>query len=156
MEGAGRVICLDIHENKLSLIRNGAERLGISIIETAVCDGKTGDPSLDGIADRVICDVPCSGLGVISKKPEIRLRDMSSTGDLNRTQLAVLTRASRYLKPEGRLVYSTCTLNSSENGDVVRRFLAENVGFTSVSETTVRPGPDRDGFYFAVIERKKQ
>ncbi|MBO4413908.1 MAG: 16S rRNA (cytosine(967)-C(5))-methyltransferase RsmB [Clostridia bacterium] len=156
MKNDGRVICFDIHENKLSLIRKGAERLGISVIETRVCDGRTGDGLLDGTADRVICDVPCSGIGVISKKPEIRLKDLSSTGELSRTQLAILTRASRYLKPSGRLVYSTCTLNKAENENVVREFLRENGGFALSDETTVLPDADRDGFYFAVIEKTER
>lgn len=153
MKNKGRIISSDLHKNKLSLIEKGAEKLGIDIIETVARDARVTDESLIGLADRVICDVPCSGVGVIGSKPEIRYKNAADFGGLYPTQAKILENALLYLKKGGRAVYSTCTINNRENGDIVHSVLNNKEGYRLVSEKTILPGNGYDGFYIAVIER---
>jgi 16S rRNA (cytosine967-C5)-methyltransferase len=105
-------------------------------------------------ADRVLCDVPCSGFGVFAKKPELRYKDPARSAALPDIQRAILENACRYVKVGGRMVYSTCTLLPRENGENVARFLAGHPEFTLLRERTLYPDVDgTDGFYFAVLER---
>ena len=120
----GTVRSFDIHESKMSLIESGAERLGLKSVRLGVRDAREPEPSLIGKIDRVICDVPCSGLGVLGKKPDLRYKnDVSS--DLSSVQYSILRASFSYLRRGGTLVYSTCTLNPEENENVVRTFLSE-------------------------------
>ena len=132
MENAGKILSFDLHESKLSLISKSAERLGIDIITAAVRDGRNLDESLVGQADRVLCDVPCSGLGVIAKKPEIRYKSLSDFARLPEIQLAILENCSKYVKDGGILVYSTCTVLPEENEMNVKKFLSSHPEFTPV------------------------
>lgn len=129
MEDRGEVHSFDLHKSKLSLIESGARRLGLSIITADERDARTPDPSLLGKCDRVLCDVPCSGLGVIAKKPEIRHKDLTESARLPATQAAILEASAGYVKPGGVLVYSTCTILPAENQDVVSAFLASHPAF---------------------------
>lgn len=154
MQDRGRVIACDLHANKLSLVKSGAERLGISILETEARDARDPCATWLGQADRVLCDVPCSGFGVFAKKPELRYKDPAKSAALPDIQLAILESACRYVKVGGRLVYSTCTLLPRENGGNVERFLKSHSEFRLLRERTLRPDVDgTDGFYFAVLER---
>lgn len=129
MKNTGALTAFDLHENKLSLIEKGAARLGLSNVSVAARDGRSFDPSLESSADRVLCDVPCSGFGVLAKKPEIRYKDLDELSALPDIQLAILENACRYVKSGGVLVYSTCTLFPEENEDNVARFLARHPEF---------------------------
>lgn len=154
MNNTGKILASDLHENKLSLVREGAARLGLSILETRAADARTLTPEDVGRFDRVLCDVPCSGYGVMAKKPELRCKDPSVSEGLPEIQSAILSAASRLVSPGGKLVYSTCTLVSAENGDNVRRFLSGHPEFTLTKERTLAPDTDgTDGFYFAVLAR---
>ena len=124
-----QLYAFDLHASKLSLIDSGAERLGISIIQTAERDARQPHPDLLGKADRVLCDVPCSGLGVIAKKPEIRHKDMIESARLPTIQADILEASAAYVKSGGVLVYSTCTLLPQENQDIVTAFLARHPEF---------------------------
>ena len=154
MENRGRIYSFDLHENKLSLVTATAKKLGIDIITAAPRDARDPDPGLAGKADFVVCDVPCSGLGVIAKKPEIRYKDLSDLQRLPGLQYDILRASASYLKPGGRLLYSTCTLNPDENERVVERFLSDGPGFALVSQRTFFPSPENDGFFAAVLEKK--
>ena len=129
MKNDGVIHALDIHENKLSLIRRVAEKMELDIIRAEARDGRDPDPELVGKCDRVLCDAPCSGLGVMAKKPELRYKTEKEIDGLPRVQSAILAGAAEYVKPGGVLVYSTCTLNRAENGEVVERFLADHPDF---------------------------
>ena len=154
MENRGRVLSFDLHENKLSLVRAGAERLGITILTAAAHDGRFFQPSLEETADRVLCDVPCSGYGVIGKKPEIRYKDPAECAGLPDIQLAILENNSRYVKRGGVLVYSTCTLLPEENEENVARFLARHPAFAPESMRTFTPDADgTDGFFVCRMRR---
>lgn len=129
MNNKGSVLSFDLHGNKLSLVESSAARLGINIIRTGVRDGKIFDSSLEKSADRVLCDVPCSGFGVIAKKPELRYKDPGESKGLCDIQLDILKNNSRYVRSGGVLVYSTCTLLPEENEGNIRRFLESNSDF---------------------------
>lgn len=161
MENSGTVCSFDLHKNKLSLIVSGAEKLGITIIDTAERDARQPLSELVGQADRVLCDAPCSGLGVIAKKPDIRYKNIADVNKLPEIQYGVLCGASKYVKDGGVLVYSTCTINKAENEDVVKKFLAENTDFKLEEDPYLPCGmrtflPHRDGCdgFFAAKMRK--
>lgn len=129
MRNTGSIVACDVSEKKLPRIQSGAARLGISIVETRAMDGRAPDGDLLGAFDAVIADCPCSGLGVIRKKPEIRCKTPEEIAPLPDIQLAILTGLSRCVRPGGVLLYSTCTVLTAENMDVARRFLGENSDF---------------------------
>ncbi len=166
MENRGRVLSFVLHKNKLSLVESGAKRLGINIIETAEKNGSKRDDTLVLSADTVICDVPCSGLGVIAKKPEIRYKSAEEIKRLPEIQYAILSNSSAYVKSGGVLCYSTCTLNKEENEAVVKCFLDENSDFSledfkiaslesSGGMLTLLPNVHgTDGFFVAKLRKK--
>lgn len=154
MGGEGEVLSCDLHRSKLSLVERGAKRLGIGCLTVAERDARHAFPEWEGRADRVLCDVPCSGFGVIGKKPELREKDPAESAALPDIQRAILARSATLLRRGGRLVYSTCTVLPDENERNVARFLAETDGFRLLTERTLLPQTDgTDGFYFAVLER---
>lgn len=166
MKNSGSVLSCDLHENKLSLVRSGAERLGITILTAEVRDGRCFDPTLAESADRVLCDVPCSGFGVMAKKPDIRYKNVADTDRLPDIQYAILENAARYVKPGGVLVYSTCTIFSAENWFNVQKFLAAAPEFEPEDFTvgalrsesgmlTLYPDTEHtDGFFIAKLRRR--
>lgn len=129
MEGGGEVISCDLHPHKKKLIQAGADRLGLRNIIPMTADGKVFRPEWENAFDRVLVDAPCSGLGVIRKKPDIRYKDPEPLKDLPRVQRAILDNAARYVRPGGTLVYSTCTLLRRENEEVALGFLSDHSGF---------------------------
>lgn len=165
MNNQGAVHAFDLHENRVRLIRSGANRLGLSIINAKTNNGKIFNPQLP-TADRVLCDVPCSGFGVIRRKPEIKYKNPDDFINLPEIQYEILETSSKYLKPGGILVYSTCTCFKAENDDVVERFLRENKDFApceigeaiegSEKEWKVTITPDKfgsDGFFIAKLKK---
>lgn len=162
--GLADIWAFDLHESKLSLIESGRSRLGLDRIKVGAMDSSTVNESLIGKLDGVICDVPCSGLGVLSKKPDLRYNATSRSEQLPELQYSILKSSSEYLKAGGRLVYSTCTLSPSENAEVVSRFLDENAGFKLVpfnaggiksdGMLTLLPHiHGTDGFFIALLEK---
>lgn len=149
----GRVVACDLYEQRASLIKKGAKRLGAENIEVYTADATEFKEEL-GLFDRIICDVPCSGLGVIRRKPDIKYKQENSFEELAKLQQKILNNASRYLKKGGKLLYSTCTLNKKENGKNVEIFLKNNPKFSLVSEKTFSYQTENsDGFYAAVIQK---
>ncbi len=131
MENTGVLRAFDIYQSRVKLIKNGASRLGLSNVFSYLSDASIFNENY-GLADRVLCDVPCSGLGIIRRKPEIRFKKPSDIDNLPELQYRILCNAIRYLKDGGRLIYSTCTLNPKENAEVCNRFLSEHPEFTAV------------------------
>ncbi len=166
MEGRGTLYSFDLHENKLSLIKRVGTRLGLAeLIHAAARDARVPDETLVGKADRVLCDAPCSGLGVVAKKPEIRYKDLSAVENLPAIQREILAGAARYVKPGGVLVYSTCTLRKAENESVVTAFLADHPDFVLTPFTVGELAAEgmltflphihgTDGFFVAKMLRK--
>lgn len=156
MENTGRILARDLHPGRLKLVEEGAARLGLSIIETAPGDASKQEPELVGQFDRVLCDVVCSGLGTLRRKPEIRHKPLSSLDGLPQIQYNILENAFQYLRTGGRLVYSTCTLNPAENEQVVERLLKNHPEIIAAEPPRTficgRDGLDCDGFFIAVLE----
>lgn len=167
MEGQGEIISCDIHPHKQALIENGAQRLGLSAIHARTQNGKERVPEWEGAFDLVIADVPCSGLGIIRKKPDIRYKDPKPLDGLPAIQMAILDNVSAYVKPGGVLLYSTCTLMEQENERIVKQFvenhpdyalepvvLQEPVGTAAEGYVTLWPHiHGTDGFFIAKLRR---
>ena len=155
MQNKGKIFSFDLYETRVQKIRNGANRLHLSCIETRVQDGTKQDKTLLNCADRVLCDVPCSGFGTIRRKPEIRYKDCRSIDKLPDLQYNILNTSASYLKENGILVYSTCTLNRAENDAVCDRFIQNHPEFKVEGEyTTLFPHIHKtDGFFFATFRR---
>lgn len=146
MENQGEVISCDLHPHKKKLIQAGVQRLGLDIIAPMTADGKKFRAEWECAFDVVLVDAPCSGLGVIRKKPDIRYKDPVLLEDLPDIQSGILANASRYVKPGGVLLYSTCTLLRRENEDVVEKFLASHTAFKLETFTLPEPvGTVEDG-----------
>ena len=131
MANRGKIYSYDLFDGKVFMINQGAERLGLTIVNADVQDATVYNPKIP-MADKVLCDTVCSGLGVIRRKPEIKYKEMKNLEQLPIVQKHIMQTASRYVKPGGTLIYSTCTLNTEENEKVVEAFLAENRSFTPV------------------------
>lgn len=132
MHNTGTVVSCDVYDHKLNKIQEGVKRLGLSCIRTERQDAAAFRTEWEQQFDAVLCDVPCSGMGIIRKKPEIRYKEEALLRTLPDLQLAILSNACRYVKAGGTLVYSTCTLLQRENEAVVQAFLQQNSDFEPV------------------------
>ena len=169
MGDQGEILFCDIHPHKLSLIEKSAQRLGIRSVRTVLADGAEHHASWEGQADVVVTDVPCSGIGIIRKKPDIRYKNPKELAKLPMLQRAILENASTYVRPGGVLVYSTCTLLPEENEELTAAFLASHEEFTMEPFTLPLPiGPTKgqitlwpqkygtDGFYICRMRKKNE
>ncbi len=130
MKNRGQIYAYDLHAKKLSLVESSAERLGITILKTMAHDGRELLPEMEGVAHRVLCDVPCSGFGVLGKKPELRYKDPELSSELPAIQRNILETACRYVRSGGVLVYSTCTIFPEENQEIIQAFLSSHPEFS--------------------------
>ena len=171
MQNKGKILARDIHGHKLKLIQKNVKRLGIDIIDVEGFDATDLDHKLLGKADKVLVDAPCSGLGIIRRKPEIKYRkDISHIENMAKTQTRILHNAAKYVKKGGKLVYSTCTIDPDENSHVVEDFLKKNPEFKLIQinkiYNKVIPGEHResmiqlypnlhqvDGFFIAKLKK---
>ncbi len=156
MQNEGILYSCDLHANKLSLVSKGAQRMGITCLQVIEQNGAQHRPDFVDAMDRVLCDVPCSGLGVLAKKPELRYKSTQEWERLPQIQKAILQNCCSYVKPGGILLYSTCTLNPEENEGVIQAFLQENPSFLVEKIHTFFPDQGQtDGFFFCKMKRKK-
>ena len=167
MAGTGSICSCDVHPHKIKLIENGASRLGIEILQARLQDASEFVPEWEGAMDAVLVDAPCSGLGIIRKKPDIRYRDLKENEALPALQKKILANQARYVKKGGVLLYSTCTLLPGENQDVVGDFLRMHPEFSleklelpapfpenTTGMLTLLPGQwDTDGFFISKMRR---
>ena len=166
MRGRGEIVSCDIKDKKLAVIDSGSERLGLGIIRTEKRDAAVHEPSFENAFDAVIADVPCSGFGVIGKKPEIRKKTPEDIAPLPEIQRRIVDNLSGYVKRGGVLLYSTCTVLREENEDIVGDFLSRHADFEacdfSVGDSSSRGGcytfypnvDGSDGFFAAMLRRK--
>ena len=166
--GAGEITSCDIHSHKIELITKGAERLGFAQIHAQEQDATAFNPNWEEKMDTVIADVPCSGFGIIRKKPDIRYKSLAEAAQLPALQQEIINNAARYVKPGGLLLYSTCTLVQAENEGVVENFLRTHPDFTTEplplpaifpknesGMLALVPGEyDTDGFFICRLRRK--
>lgn len=163
MHGEGELLAMDLYRARAALVAEGAQRLGIGCITAKEGDASRYNSKL-GLFDRVLCDAPCSGLGIIRRKPEIKYKNPEELGEIPQLQYNILSNSANYVKKGGILLYSTCTLNPGENEGVVERFLAEHRDFapcrlpqslgSSGHTVTLFPHQgDTDGFFISTMER---
>ena len=131
MKGRGEIYAFDLHEKRAELIRKGAERLGLTNIRAAAGDATRFNAELPKFT-KILCDVPCSGLGVIGSKPEIKYKSFSDFAGLPDIQYKIVSNALSYLEAGGTLVYSTCTVRKAENEEICERLLREHTGIEAV------------------------
>ena len=167
MEGRGQITSCDVHAHKVPLIESGAGRLGLTNITAVQQDATVFRPEWEETMDCVIADVPCSGLGIIRKKPDIRYKNLAELEALPELQLEILRNQARYVKKGGILMYATCTILRRENEEIVRAFLAEHEDFhteplalppvfpeNDSGMLTLIPGQyDTDGFFICRLRR---
>lgn len=157
MKNKGKIEAWDIHEHRTKLVERNAQRLGINIIETKVKDASLYDESLKEKFDKILLDVPCLGIGVIKRKPDIKWqRKPEDIEKITEIQKKILNNCSKYLKKDGAMVYSTCSILKEENQDVVDKFLKENSGFYIESNEVrnILPNQEEDGFFICKIYKK--
>lgn len=153
MENNGKLYAFDLYEHRTKLVRKSAQRLELNVISAKINDASVYNDAIP-MADKILCDVPCSGFGIVRRKPEIKYKNLDSIKNLPEIQLNILKTSSLYLKNGGRLIYSTCTLNKKENEKVVAAFLKDNLGFSLEYDKTIFPSiHGGDGFYFAVLTK---
>ncbi len=154
INNTGKVYAYDLYEHRVKLISDGARRLGLTNIVADINDACVDSNNVP-MADRILCDVPCSGFGIIRRKPEIRYKELDSIKELPQIQYKILETSAKHLKSGGRIVYSTCTLNKRENEKVVQKFIDNNSNYSLVYDKTIFPTTDGgDGFYYAVMEKR--
>lgn len=157
MKNKGKIEAWDIHEHRTKLVEKNAQRLGIDIIETKVKDASLYDESLKEKFNKILLDVPCLGIGVIKRKPDIKWqRKLEDVEKITEIQKKILNNCSKYLKKDGAMVYSTCSILKEENQDVVDEFLKENSGFYIESNEVhnILPNQEEDGFFICKIYKK--
>lgn len=155
MKNKGQIIALDIYEWKLAELKRRAKRAGAFNIETRFIEDNKVIKRLHNTADRLLIDAPCSGLGVLKRNPDSKWKiDEDFINRIKIEQENILKNYSKILKKGGKMVYATCSILPSENGEQVRKFLAENTEFALVKEENIMPSDGYDGFYMALIERK--
>ena len=167
MNNKGLITACDIYEHRLKLINDSAKRLGIDIIDTMQNDASVFNEKLPKY-DKILCDVPCSGLGIIRRKPEIRFKKAQEVDKLPKIQYSIMKTASLYLKKGGVMVYSTCSLNVDENENILKKFLSEHPDFESVEVLPDKPRYGEktdhltlmphihfsDGFFISAVRRR--
>ena len=155
MGDQGEIFAFDIYEHKLRLMDELFRRNGISIVKATMGDAREHIPGLTDKCDRVLCDVPCSGLGVLGRKPEIKYRKEYDISELTGIQKQIIDNVSKYVKAGGVLVYSTCTVDPAENTEVVEYFLKNHPGFQKEKEICLNPvDTGTDGFYICKLIRE--
>ncbi len=171
MKNKGKIEAWDIHEHRIKLVQNAAKRLGINIIQAKTQDATEFNQDLVGKFDKILLDVPCLGLGVIKRKPDIKWkRKKEDIEEITKIQKAILDNCSKYLKKNGELVYSTCSILKEENEDIIERFLKENLDFKICKENeknyenivifgekdkyiNIYPSNENDGFFICKLRK---
>ncbi len=153
MENIGEIVCCDIYHHKLKLIEENAQKQGVTILKTILCDAREYQD--DKLFDYVVIDAPCSGLGVMAHKVDLKYH-MNSTNmnELVGLQKEILNHLSSFVKEEGYLIYSTCTINKNENANQIQNFLETHPNYQLLEEIQILPSNIGDGFYISKLQRK--
>lgn len=157
MKNEGIIEAWDIHEHRTRLVEENAKRLGINIIKTKVKDASIYDQNLNEKFDKILLDVPCLGIGVIKRKPDIKWqRKIEDIKEITNIQQNILEKCSKYLKKNGTLVYSTCSILKEENENVIYKFLEKNNNFEIVENSMMNiiPDDEKDGFFICKLRKK--
>jgi len=157
MQNEGEILAWDIYEHRTKLIQKNANRLGIDIVRTEERDATIYDENLKEKFDKILLDVPCLGIGVIKRKPDIKWQKKpEDVEEIIKIQEKILENCSKYLKQEGILVYSTCSILKQENEDIINKFLKRNKNFQIIKNcmTTIIPDENQDGFFICKLQKK--
>lgn len=165
MQNKGKIEAWDIHEHRVKLVQKNAKRLGIDIIKTDVQDAMEFNEKYVEKFDKILLDVPCLGIGVIKRKPDIKWqRKQEDIEKITNIQKKILQNCSKYLRPNGILVYSTCSILEDENMAIIEEFLNENKEFEKTNivinqkeingEITIMPNEEQDGFFICKLQKK--
>jgi len=155
MQNKGKLIAMDVEERKLEELKRRAQRGGVSTIEAKVISSERTIQQYENTADRLLLDVPCSGLGVLKRNPDAKWKlSLQAIEEVKEKQKNILQNYSRMLKPGGLMVYATCSILPSENQKQVEAFLAEHKNFSALKEKTIYPSEGFDGFYMCLIKRE--
>ena len=155
MDNKGSITALDLYEHKIKLINDNANKFGVSIINTKVAD--SSKVSFDIMFDKILCDVPCSGLGVIGHKPDLKYRmTKEKILEISLLSYSILDNVSKYLKQGGKLVYSTCTITKIENELQIEKFLKNHSDFEKGKMELILPNSEnqQDGFFICELIKK--
>lgn len=155
VENEGRIEAWDIYEHRTNLVKENAKRLGINIIETKIQDSSVYNEKYYQKFDKILLDVPCLGLGVLRRKPDIKWqRKKEDIEEITKLQEKILLTCSKYLKPKGNLVYSTCSILQSENKNIIEKFIKENNEFKILESIQLYQNEVNDGFFICKMEKK--
>lgn len=153
MDNQGEIVCLDVYEHKIKLIEENAQKQGITIIKPMVCDSR--EYKTDELFDVIVVDAPCSGLGVMDHKVDLKYRmNVDTMNNLVGLQKEILDNLEQYVKVDGFLVYSTCTINQNENNKQIDEFLKNHTNYEKIYEEQFLPNNLGDGFYICKLQRK--
>lgn len=154
MKNEGYIEAWDIHEHRIKMIEDNSKRLGIKIIKTKINDATKYKEEYIEKFDKILLDVPCLGIGVIKRKPDIKWhRNQENIEEITDIQKNILGTCSKYLKPDGELVYSTCSILKEENQDIIEDFVKSNKQFEIIEQKTIKPSEKQDGFFIAKIKK---
>lgn len=154
MKNKGKLISLDVEDWKLQELKKRAKRAGVSNIETRLIEENKTIDQLTSKADKLLLDVPCSGLGVLKRNPDAKWKlGLETIERTKKLQQDIISNYSKMLKPNGVMVYSTCSILPSENQEQVNLFLSHNKDFSLLKEKTILPSQGFDGFYMALIKK---
>lgn len=152
MNNRGKIDAWDIHEHRLKLIEENCKRLGVEIVKTSLQDA-TQKIEITNKYDKILLDVPCLGIGVIKRKPDIKWqRKEEDIKEISNLQYNILLKCSKYLKENGELVYSTCSILKEENEDIIDKFLNENHNFKIIKKVKINPNDKQDGFFICKLK----
>ena len=162
MQNIGKIEAWDLHKHRINLINESSKRLGISIIDTKVKDASIFDPNYVEKFDKILLDVPCLGIGVIKRKPDIKWQKQEKDiEEITKIQRRILDTCSKYLKKQGIIIYSTCSIFKEENDKIIMEFLDKNKNFEieKINEKNsflnIYPNNIQDGFFIAKITKKR-
>ena len=154
MKNKGKIIAWDIHKHRTKLVKENAKRLGITIIQTEEKDATFFDEKYIDKFDKIILDVPCLGIGVIKRKPDIKWkRKNENIKEITEIQEKILQNCSRYLKEGGELIYSTCSILKEENQNIIDNFISKNKNFAIIENIKIYPNQEQDGFYICKLKK---
>lgn len=157
MNNKGQIIALDIYEHKLNLINENCQKYNAKIIKTILQDATT--TKFETKFDKILVDAPCSGLGVIAHKPDLKYHITSKKIDeLATISYNILNNVCQFLKPKGILVFSTCTITKKENEELINKFLNNHQSFVKLEEEKILPSKDKtqDGFYICKLKKEEE
>lgn len=155
MNNKGEIIACDIHESRINLVKENAKRLGINIIKTKIENAMLFKEEYMGKFDKILIDVPCLGIGVLKRKPDIKWqREKEDIEEITKIQFQILDNCAKYLKIGGELVYSTCSILKDENEKIIQKWMEQvSLNYEIKGKEKILPSENSDGFFMCKIRK---